>query len=209
MASQAAGRERARAVALLVALGVVVVLAAVVVTQAGRSNPDADGDGTGAGRPNGTAPVTTTIGANATVVRVIDGDTLVADIDGDQEHVRFIGIDTPESVALDRPDECYGKEASERTKGLLPPGTPIRLERDVEPRDQYDRLLAYVYRATDGLFVNESLVADGYAAAKEFPPNTTLHTQLDAAQGQAQTGRKGLWSACGSPDVTLAPSDQH
>jgi micrococcal nuclease len=139
------------------------------------------------------------------VVRVVDGDTLVADIDGDRERVRFIGIDTPESVALDRPDECYGKEASERTKALLPPGTPLRLERDVEPRDQYDRLLAYIYRATDGLFVNESLVTDGYAVAKEFPPNTSLHTQLRAAQSQAQAGHKGLWAACGSADVTLAP----
>ena len=161
-----------------------------------------------AGRGNGaaeTGPVALTMEANATVVRVIDGDTLAADIDGDEEHVRLIGIDTPESVAQDRPDECFGKEASERLRELLPAGSPLRLERDVEPRDQYDRLLAYVYRATDGLFVNQTLVSDGYAVAKAFPPNTTLHQELLAAESQARTARKGLWSACGSADVTLAP----
>jgi len=188
-----------RSAAALGALAVLAALVALVVARTTTSPSDP-----GPSRPATEATtVVLTVEANATVRRTIDGDTLVADIDGDQEHVRLIGIDTPESVAEDRPDECYGKEASERLAELLPQGTPVRLERDVEPRDQYDRLLAYVYRATDGLFVNQALVAEGYAAAKSYPPNTTLHQELLAAQSRARTAGKGLWGACGGPDVTL------
>lgn len=132
----------------------------------------------------------------ATVVRVVDGDTLVVDLDGSQERVRLIGIDTPESVAEDRPVECYGVEASERLKELLPAGTTIRLERDVEPRDRYDRLLAYVYRADDNLLINREQVLDGFAEAKEYPPNTALSSDLAAAQRTARAAGAGLWSAC-------------
>ncbi len=66
------------------------------------------------------------------VVRNVDGDTIVVEIDGREEPVRFIGIDTPESVAQDRPVECFGVEAKARTAELLPVGTSVRLERDVE-----------------------------------------------------------------------------
>src|SRR4051794_30500426 len=93
----------------------------------------------------------------ATVVRVIDGDTVVLDIGGSEEHVRLIGIDTPETKKPDHPVECFGPEASARTTELLPKGTAVRLERDVEPRDRFDRLLAYVYRASDDLFIERSL----------------------------------------------------
>jgi endonuclease YncB( thermonuclease family) len=184
----------------LVALAVPAALVALLVSRTITSDADPGDDSVAAEATT----VALVVEANATVERTIDGDTLVADIDGDDEHVRLIGIDTPESVAQDRPDECYGKQASERLRALLPPGTPVRLERDVEPRDQYDRLLAYVYRATDGLFVNETLVAEGYAEAKAYPPNTTLHQELLAAQSAARAARKGFWGACGGPDVPLS-----
>lgn len=132
----------------------------------------------------------------ATVTRVVDGDTLRVDIDGERETVRLVGINTPETVAPDRPVECYGPEASEHLKELLPDGTEVRLERDVEARDRYGRLLAYVYKADDGLFVNEDLVADGYAQARSYPPNTTLESELQAAQQQARSTGAGQWSAC-------------
>jgi micrococcal nuclease len=144
--------------------------------------------------------------ANATVTEVVDGDTVVVDIDGpggDDERLRLIGIDTPESVATDRPNECFGKEASAQTAALLPVGTPVRIERDVEPRDRYDRLLGYVYRASDGLFVNEDLVTQGFAEAKAFAPNTTYEPRFEAAEARARGANLGLWSACGSPDVPL------
>lgn len=132
----------------------------------------------------------------ATVTRVVDGDTLRVDIDGERETVRLVGINTPETVAPDRPVECYGPEASEHLKELLPDGTEVRLERDVEARDRYGRLLAYVYKADDGLFVNEDLVAGGYAQARSYPPNTMLESELQAAQQQARSTGAGQWSAC-------------
>ena len=120
----------------------------------------------------------------ARVVRPVDGDTIVVDIDGAEESVRLIGIDTPESVAQDRPVECYGPEAKERTAELLPAGTLVRLERDVEARDRYDRLLAYVIRDDDDIFVNRLLVEEGFAESIAYPPNTTRQGELDQAEAQ-------------------------
>jgi micrococcal nuclease len=140
----------------------------------------------------------------ATVVEVIDGDTLVVDLPGgDGEHVRLIGIDTPESVARDRPDECFGAEASRELGGLVPPGTALRVERDVEARDRYGRLLAYVYRASDGLFVNLALVTSGHAEVLTYEPNTAHRTELEQAERDARASGAGLWGACGSADVAL------
>jgi micrococcal nuclease len=137
----------------------------------------------------------------ATVVRVIDGDTIVLDIAGTQEHVRLIGIDTPETKKPDHPVECFGPEASARTGELLPPGTEVRLERDVEPRDRFDRLLAYVFRASDGLFIERSLLDDGYAGPLTIAPNTAHRDELEAASAGARRRGAGLWSACGGPHV--------
>lgn len=141
---------------------------------------------------------------NARVVFVIDGDTIEADVDGIQETVRFIGIDTPEKTGGFRPAECYGDEATARMQQLLQPGDAIRLELDVEVRDRFERLLAYVY-SPDGL-LNELMVAEGYAAAFRFEPNTTLAERFEAAQRSAQEFDLGLWGQCGGPDVELAPS---
>ncbi len=141
----------------------------------------------------------------ARVVRPVDGDTIVVDIDGHEESVRLIGIDTPESVAQDRPVECFGPEAKARTADLLPEGTLVRLERDVEARDRYDRLLAYVIRDADDVFVNRLLVEEGYAESIAYPPNTTRQGELDVAEAAARTARHGLWEACGGTDVPVAP----
>ncbi|MFN5604060.1 MAG: thermonuclease family protein, partial [Actinomycetes bacterium] len=84
--------------------------------------------------------------ANAVVERVVDGDTIDVTIDGRGDTVRLIGIDTPETKKPDTPVECYGPEASARLAELLPPGTPVRLERDIDSRDKFGRLLAYVHR---------------------------------------------------------------
>jgi micrococcal nuclease len=149
--------------------------------------------------PAGPRPAT----GQATVVRVVDGDTVVVDLGGTEESVRLIGIDTPESVARDRPDECFGAEASERLQALLPVGTAVRLTRDVEPRDVYDRLLAYVHRSADGLLVNAAQVAEGFAEAKHYPPNTAYRADFERAERAAREGGLGLWAACGGPDVAL------
>jgi micrococcal nuclease len=142
---------------------------------------------------------------HATVVRVVDGDTLVVRVGGAEESVRLIGIDTPETVAPGRPVECYGAEASDHLKALTPAGTDVRLERDVEARDVYDRLLAYVYRAGDGLFVNRAQVEGGYAEAKDYPPNSAHRAELQQVQATARAGGTGLWGACGSADVAIGP----
>jgi endonuclease YncB( thermonuclease family) len=140
----------------------------------------------------------------ATVVEVVDGDTVVVELGGRQETIRLIGVDTPETVHPTRPVECFGRRASDHTHRLLPPGTEVRLTRDVEPRDRYDRLLAYVQRADDGLFVNLDLVTGGWADADPFPPNTTYQRTFALAASRARSHGLGLWGACGGPDVPAA-----
>jgi micrococcal nuclease len=137
----------------------------------------------------------------AKVVRVIDGDTLVLNVAGRDEHVRLIGIDTPETKKPDTPVECFGPEASARMAELLPVGASVRLERDVEPRDRFDRLLAYVYREPDGLFIERSLIDDGYAAPLTIAPNTAHRAELEDASAGARRRGAGLWAACGGPHV--------
>lgn len=133
------------------------------------------------------------------VVRVVDGDTIIVRLSGKNERVRLIGIDTPESVKPNTPVECFALEASARTKALLPAGSVVKLVRDVELRDRYGRLLAYVYRASDDLFVNLALATDGYASAYTYPPNVAHAGELVAAAGEARDAGRGLWSRCHSP----------
>ena len=147
------------------------------------------------------SPVATVVATNATVERVVDGDTVVVSIDGRRETVRLIGIDTPETVKPNSPVECFGPEASAATTALLPEGTPVRLERDIEARDAFDRLLVYVYRATDGMFVNLELVRSGHATLLTFPPNVAHVDQFVAAAQAARLDGLGLWSGC-SGDAT-------
>jgi micrococcal nuclease len=184
---------RTALVALVAVLSLLAAGAAVAVVVVARAGPPA-GDRPAAGE--------------ATVLRVVDGDTIVVALGEAAETVRLIGIDTPESVARDRPDECFGAEASHRLAELLPPGTAVLLTRDVEPRDLYDRLLAYVHRPDDGLFVNAAQVAGGYAEAKDYPPNTTHRADFERAERAARRAGLGLWSACGGPDVPLAGGDR-
>ena len=121
----------------------------------------------------------------ATVVRVIDGDTIVVRIGGRDENVRLLGIDTPETHKPETPVECYGQEASDRLTALLPQGTTVRLVRDVEARDRYDRLLAYVYRDSDGLFIDVTMVSEGFAGTLAIPPNLAHRSELDTATAAA------------------------
>ena len=141
----------------------------------------------------------------AVVVRPVDGDTVVVDLGGREEPVRLIGIDTPESVAPDRPVECFGPEAKARTAELLPEGTVVRLERDVEARDRYDRLLAYVIREEDDVLVNLLLVEEGFAESIAYPPNLAHQRELDEAEAAARATQVGLWPACGGTDAPIGP----
>jgi micrococcal nuclease len=143
--------------------------------------------------------------ANAVVDRVVDGDTIDVHLARGSYTVRLIGIDTPETVDPRRPVQCFGAEASARTAELLPAGTPVELVLDAEPRDDYERLLAYVYRAADGTFVNLDLATGGFADALRIEPNTAYASDIAAAVADARRAGRGLWGACGGPDVALDP----
>ncbi len=135
--------------------------------------------------------------ATAELTRVVDGDTIAVELDGREERIRYIGVDTPETVKPDAPVECFGRDASALNARLLgDEGTELTLRFDRELRDRYDRLLAYVHRAEDGLFVNARLVAAGAARTLPIPPNTAYAAQLSRLQHDARTAGRGLWSAC-------------
>jgi len=139
--------------------------------------------------------------ANAVVDRVVDGDTLIARIDGHDVRVRLIGVDTPETVDPRRPVQCFGAEASRFLSQLLPSTTPITLVRDEETTDRYGRLLAYVYRSSDALFINLALLETGHGATSFYEPNTAFITEFTTAEATARAQAAGLWGACGGPDV--------
>ena len=130
----------------------------------------------------------------ATVTRVVDGDTIIVAIGAHTEKVRILGANTPETVDPRRPVECFGSEASAHTHARLAPGTRVMLETDVETRDKYGRLLAYVY--VDGVRYDDELLRLGFARLLIIPPNgvyarTMLQEELDA-----RAARRGLWGAC-------------
>jgi len=131
------------------------------------------------------------------VERVVDGDTVDVVLGDRHERVRLIGIDTPEVYVTNGPPECFGPEASAYTKQLLPEGSEVRLERDVVGRDDYGRLLAYLYLVADGRMVNEQIVAAGYAQPLTIPPNSTFAPRFAAAARAAEAAGLGLWGACG------------
>ena len=131
--------------------------------------------------------------ASAGVIDVVDGDTIEVSLEGEAERVRYIGVDTPESVAPDQPVECFGRRASAANARLVE-GKQVRLVFDQELRDTYGRLLAYVY--VGDVLVNAELVKRGFARTLEIAPNTAkadLFERLEVAAGRA--GR-GLWGAC-------------
>ena len=128
----------------------------------------------------------------AKVQRVSDGDTFVAVVAGRRERIRVIGVDTPESVDPNRPDEPYGKEASDFAKHYLD-GATVRLAGDAEPRDRYGRMLAYVW-LRDGTFWNALLVAEGYAQQLTIPPNVTYAPLFRRLVAEARGHDRGLWA---------------
>ena len=126
------------------------------------------------------------------VIKVVDGDTLRINYNGQDTTVRLIGIDTPESV---NPDETKntpeGKIASDYTKSIV--GSEVYLEFDIEANDKYGRLLAYVY-LPDGTFLNEKIIRDGYAYTMNIAPNVKYQNLFLDAFNEARENERGLWS---------------
>jgi micrococcal nuclease len=149
-----------------------------------RSLPGGAADGGGGGS------------AHATIVRAVDVDTVVARLSGGgEEHVRYIGIDTPEDVKPGTPVQCYSLRAAARNRDLVE-GKQVVLRYDRERRDRYGRLLAYVYLDHPRMFVNARLVAEGYAKPYPFAPNTAHAAEFDRLAHRAQSDGMGLWSHC-------------
>jgi micrococcal nuclease len=135
-----------------------------------------------------------TVGVYYTVTKVTDGDTLHVEMDGKDEVVRLIGINTPETVDPRKTVECFGKEASARMKEIVG-GKIVRLEYDDSQalRDTYGRLLAYVY-LEDEQMVNRKMVAEGYAYEYTYMTPYRYQKDFRDAQRLAQSAGRGLWS---------------
>lgn len=128
---------------------------------------------------------------SAQVVRVTDGDTIRVRLDGKELAVRYIGIDTPETVDPRRDVQCFGREASAFNAQLVG-GKTVELERDVSETDRFGRLLRYVY--VDGRMVNEELVRNGYATATSYPPDVKYQDRFLALEREARAKGTGLWA---------------
>lgn len=132
----------------------------------------------------------------AKVLRVVDGDTLQIQFEGQKERLRLIGVDTPETVAPNRPVGYYGEEASKYTKQALENKT-IYLEFDVQQRDKYGRLLAYIWTEPDPVFekcFNAHLVYEGYAQVMTVPPNVKYKDEFLILEQSAREHNRGLWA---------------
>lgn len=131
--------------------------------------------------------------AQAYVTRVVDGDTIEVLLDGSEEDVRYIGVDTPETVKPDSPVECFGPQASGFNHRLVE-GERVRLVFDEERRDVYGRLLAYVYLG-DRL-VSSELLRRGLARTLNIPPNDRFAGRFKRLEIAAARAGRGLWGAC-------------
>jgi micrococcal nuclease len=139
--------------------------------------------------------ISNTVGTYYKVTSVIDGDTIHIDLDGTDEKVRFIGINTPETVDPRTQVQCFGKEASDRLKELAS-GEIVRLEYDDSQglRDTYGRLLAYVY-LEDGQMLNRKMIADGYAYEYTYLTPYKYQSEFRDLQNIARISGRGLWNA--------------
>lgn len=135
----------------------------------------------------------------ARVERIVDGDTIVVELDGRQERVRYVGVDAPELPNAERgtPAECGALEASHANRALVLDRT-VELERDRSDRDRFGRLLRHVWTTADGerRLVSELLVRRGAIEARSYPPDTRHDARLDAAERSARDEEAGIWGAC-------------
>jgi micrococcal nuclease len=168
----------------LPSLGSILLLAVgVALLLAGRD------DGSGSSGGKGSQPKR----IEGLVAEVVDGDTARVTIGGRTESVRYIGIDTPESVIPGERPECFGKRAADLNRTLVE-GERVTLIFGAERRDHYDRLLAYVY--VGERFVNAEIIRRGFARTLAIAPNTDFADRFARLQQAAANAGRGLWSAC-------------
>lgn len=131
------------------------------------------------------------VGQEYLVRRVVDGDTLLLD---NRDRVRLLGVDTPETVAPNRPVEPFGHAASEFTRRMVE-GRRVHLVFDKERKDRYGRYLAYVYLAGEDTMLNEELIRAGLSKAQlQYPYSNLMKRRFSAAEAEAKAARRGLWS---------------
>lgn len=181
-------------------LGVVVFLALVLFSQGLRPQSvtvNKNTDNPSAESQTKTPSSKSSSAERVLVTRVVDGDTI--EIEGGQK-VRYLGINTPETVDPRKTVQCFGKESSNKNKELVE-GKKVRLEKDVSETDKYGRLLRYVYLPAEKggggeIFVNDYLVQEGYATATSYPPDIKYQDKFKAAETSARDTKKGLWGSC-------------
>lgn len=130
------------------------------------------------------------------VDRVVDGDTIIVDLDGVKTRVRFANIDCPESVAPEESGKTNTEEgmvASEFTKGLLPSGSKVYLEYDVSKTDKYDRILAYVYLDDGETMIERVLLENGFAKVYNDKNNKKYTDEFYEIQDKAKDSKIGIW----------------
>lgn len=168
---------------------------------------------TSSATPSRSAAPTTAFGSaptgltqKARVVRVVDGDTIRVVLAGEEYAVRYIGIDTPETVHFSQPVEWMGREASAANAELVE-GRIVELERDISETDRYGRLLRYVWLANEAgwLLVNQELVRRGFALVSTYPPDVRYSDLFLASQRLAREGALGLWGGQPKPTETSRP----
>jgi micrococcal nuclease len=147
------------------------------------------GDGDGPRREAGV------LASSGRVVRVVDGDTVRVRSRGRTQTVRYIGVDTPETVKPGAAVECFGRRASAFNRRLVA-GRRVRLRFGRERRDRYGRLLAYVYVGRRGRSVSAALVARGYGTVITIPPNTEHTARFERLERRARRRGLGIWGAC-------------
>lgn len=176
-------------------LAIAAALALSGCTAGGATGGDSS---PGPGTVSGTAA-----GTEAVVVRVIDGDTFEASVNGEDKTIRLLNVDTPETKDPDVPVECLGPEASKNLEQLLPAGSRVRLELDVEPLDKYGRTLAGVFDSS-GKLVNAEVARLGFGVPVLIEPNRKFHPPVVEAFQDARTRGAGLSSA----DIPCLPAQQ-
>ena len=143
-----------------------------------------------------------------TVAKVVDGDTLVIEMNGRSVTLRLIGLDTPETVDPRKPVQCFGKEASSKAKEVLA-GKTVRLEMDPSQGtlDKYGRTLAYVFLSNGTLF-NEYMIAEGYGHEYTYNLPYKYQSEFKSAERKAREEKKGLWAdgMCGKNSAPSTPA---